>query len=171
MLKTGDPMDPATDISVMIDEENAGRVEAWVQEAVADGAEILCGGKRAGGFYEPTVMTNTKPGMKVCCNEIFGPVVVLEPVENIAEAVSFVNQGCFGLQAGIFTDSQREIDYAFEHLEVGGVIVNDVPTFRVDHMPYGGIKDSGFGREGVKYAMLDMLEPKLLVKGKYQETV
>lgn len=163
-LKAGDPMDPATDISVMIDEENARRVENWVNEAVEGGAEILFGGQRNGGFYEPTVITNTKPGMNVCCSEIFGPVVVLEPVESISEAADRINEGCFGLQAGIFTDSISEMNYAFEHLDVGGVIVNDVPTFRVDHMPYGGIKDSGFGREGVKYAMLDMLEPKLLVK-------
>lgn len=165
MLKAGDPVDPATDISVMIDEENAMRVESWVQEAVDEGAEILCGGRRNGCFYEPTVVTNTKPGMNVCCSEIFGPVVVIEPVETISEAVDYVNQGCFGLQAGIFTDSLSEMDYAFENLQVGGVIMNDVPTFRVDHMPYGGIKDSGLGREGVRYAMMDMLEPKLLVKG------
>ncbi|HOW30325.1 MAG TPA: aldehyde dehydrogenase family protein [Bacteroidales bacterium] len=167
VLKTGDPMDPATDISVMIDEENACRVESWVLEAVEGGAEILCGGRRNGGFYEPTVVTQTKPGMNVCCSEIFGPVVVIEPVESIRDAVGQINQGCFGLQAGIFTDSLAEMNYAFEHLEAGGVIVNDVPTFRVDHMPYGGIKNSGLGREGVRYAMFDMLEPKLLVRNKY----
>lgn len=170
MLKAGDPMDPATDISVMIDEENAGRVDSWVREAVEGGSEILCGGRRIGSYYEPTVITNTKPGMNVCCSEIFGPVVVIEPVDSIRQAVDHVNQGCYGLQAGIFTDSLGEMDFAFENFEVGGVIVNDVPTFRVDHMPYGGIKDSGYGREGVKYAMADMLEPRLLVKGKYSKS-
>jgi acyl-CoA reductase-like NAD-dependent aldehyde dehydrogenase len=165
-LKTGNPMDPATDLSVMIDEDNARRVETWVNEAVEGGAKILCGGKRQGGFYEPTVITNTKSGMNVCCREVFGPVVVLEPVASVVEAVERINKGCFGLQAGIFTDSLTEMNYAFEHIAVGGVIVNDVPTFRVDHMPYGGIKDSGLGREGVRYAMLDMLEPKLMVKSR-----
>jgi acyl-CoA reductase-like NAD-dependent aldehyde dehydrogenase len=163
-LREGDPMDPETEISVMIDEENAARVDAWVKEAVAGGARVLCGGKRRGAYYEPTVLTGTTIDMKVCALEVFGPVVTLEPYDTFEEAVALVNHGRYGLQAGVFTHDLREMDFAFNHLEVGGVILNDVPTFRVDHMPYGGIKESGLGREGVKYAMLDMLEPKLLVK-------
>ncbi len=163
-LKTGDPLDPATDISVMIDEENAIRVETWVNEAVSAGAEILCGGHRMGGFYEPTVITRTKPGMKVCDCEIFGPVVTVEPFSEFDQAVDNVNDSLYGLQAGVFTNEIGEMNQAFNRLRVGGVIINDVPTFRVDHMPYGGIKNSGFGREGVKYSITEMMEPKLLVK-------
>lgn len=163
-LRQGDPLDPDTEISVMIDEANARRVEAWVEEAVAEGARVLCGGNRRGTFYEPTVLTNTRREMKVCALEIFGPVVTLEPYDDFSDAVASVNNGRFGLQAGVFTNDLREMDFAFNTLDTGGVIINDVPTFRVDHMPYGGIKDSGLGREGVKYAIFDMLEPKILVK-------
>lgn len=163
-LRSGDPLDPETEISVMIDEENAIRVEQWVAEAVAGGAEVLCGGVRRGTYYEPTVLTRTRNDMKVCALEIFGPVVTLEPYDAFEEAVAMVNDSRYGLQAGVFTNDIREMDYAFNHLETGGVIINDVPTFRVDHMPYGGIKESGLGREGVKYAILDMLESRLLVK-------
>ncbi|HRZ41509.1 MAG TPA: aldehyde dehydrogenase family protein [Bacteroidales bacterium] len=164
MLQQGDPLDPETEISVMIDQGNAIRVEEWVAEAVAGGAEVLCGGVRRGTFFEPTVLTGTRNHMKVCALEVFGPVVTLEPYDTFEEAVAIVNHSRYGLQAGVFTQNIREMDYAFNHLEVGGVIINDVPTFRVDHMPYGGVKESGLGREGVKYAMLDMLEPRLLVK-------
>jgi glyceraldehyde-3-phosphate dehydrogenase (NADP+) len=163
-LKTGDPLDPTTDVSVMIDEENAIRVQNWVDEAVTGGAEILCGGKRQGGMYEPTVITKTKAEMKVCSLEIFGPVVTLEPYDDFKAAVSEVNNSQFGLQAGVFTNHISEMNYAFEHIEAGGVIINDVPTFRVDHMPYGGLKNSGFGREGVKYSIIEMMEAKLLVR-------
>jgi acyl-CoA reductase-like NAD-dependent aldehyde dehydrogenase len=163
-LKSGDPLDPGTDVSVMIDEENAIRVENWVKEAVSSGAEILCGGHRNGGLYEPTVITGTNPEMKVCALEIFGPVVTLEPYTTFEEAVSEINNSQYGLQSGVFTNEISEMNHAFEKLHVGGVIVNDVPTFRVDHMPYGGVKNSGFGREGVKYSIMEMMEPKLLVK-------
>jgi acyl-CoA reductase-like NAD-dependent aldehyde dehydrogenase len=163
-LKPGNPLDPATDMAVMIDEANAIRVENWINEAVKGGAKILIGGKRGNSFMQPTVITDSKEDMQVCAAEVFGPVVVIEPVETFTEAVERVNSGRFGLQAGVFTDSITEMNLAFNHLKVGGVIINDVPTFRVDHMPYGGIKDSGSGREGVKYAILDMMEPKLLVK-------
>lgn len=164
LLKRGEPNDPATEISVMIDENNAKRVEAWVNDAIADGAKILHGGKRQGTYFEPTIITNTKSEMNVCRLEIFGPVVTIEKFDNFEEGIAAINDSDYGLQAGVFTDTIQEINYAFNHLNVGGVINNDVPTFRVDHMPYGGIKNSGFGREGVKYAMRDMLEPKLLVK-------
>jgi glyceraldehyde-3-phosphate dehydrogenase (NADP+) len=162
-LKYGDPLDPETQISVMIDEANAKRVESWVDEAVKSGARILCGGRRQGAFYEPTALTDTDRAMKVNCLEVFGPVVTVEPYTTFADAVAMVNDTNFGLQAGVFTGDMKEINHAFHNLEVGGVIINDVPTFRVDHMPYGGIKDSGLGREGVKYAILDMMEPKILV--------
>lgn len=163
-LKQGDPTDPDTDISVMIDEENAIRVESWVNEAVASGAKILCGGKRKGTYFEPTIITNTKPEMKVSGFEIFGPVVCIEPFSSFTDAISSVNNSVYGLQAGVFTNNTKETNYAFNNLEVGGVMINEVSLFRVDHMPYGGVKDSGFGREGLKYAICEMLEPRLLVK-------
>ena len=163
-LKFGAPDDPSTDISVMIDEANALRVEEWVNEAVKDGAEVLFGGKRNETYFEPTIITNTKNEMKVCSLEVFGPVVTIEKYTNFSDAVKNVNDSEYGLQAGVFTNGIDEMNQAYNELEVGGVIVNDVPTFRVDHMPYGGIKNSGFGREGVKYSIFEMLEPKLLVK-------
>ncbi|HRW62113.1 MAG TPA: aldehyde dehydrogenase family protein [Bacteroidales bacterium] len=163
-LKFGVPENPDTDISVMIDEENAMRVEQWVNEAVSDGAVILYGGKRNGAYFEPTIVTNTKNEMKVCALEIFGPVVVIEKFENFNQAILSINESQYGLQAGVFTDSISEMNQSLNELEVGGIIVNDVPTFRVDHMPYGGVKNSGFGREGVKYAIHEMMEPRLMVK-------
>lgn len=163
-LKHGDPQDPATEVSSMIDNENADRVEQWLHEAVEQGAKVLLGGRKRGSFFEPTIVTNTNNKMKVVCEEIFGPVITIEMYSDFKEAVKMVNDTTFGLQAGVFTNNVKEIDYAFEHLDVGGVIINDVPTFRADHMPYGGIKDSGLGREGVKYAIMDMMEAKILVK-------
>ena len=163
-LRKGQPLNLNTDISSMIDEKNAIRVEEWVNEAVNAGAKVLLGGKREGSFFPPTVLTNTTNSMKVCAQEVFGPVVTLEPYSDFHEAVNLINQSEFGLQAGVFTNLIDEMNLAFNELRVGGVIINDVPTFRVDHMPYGGIKNSGFGREGLKYAMLEMLEPRLLVK-------
>ncbi|OFX18110.1 MAG: aldehyde dehydrogenase [Bacteroidetes bacterium GWA2_31_9] len=163
-LKFGNPLDNETDVTSMIDEPNAIRVENWVNEALNDGAKVLSGGKRNETFFEPTIITNTKNDMKVCCNEVFGPVVIIEKYTDFAKAVELINNTEFGLQAGIFTNTISEMDYAFENIECGGVLINETPTFRVDHMPYGGIKDSGFGREGVKYAILEMMEPKILVK-------
>jgi len=162
-LKMGSPFSADTDISSMIDEANAIRVESWVQDAVKDGAKILCGGKRTGAAFEPTVLIDTKPEMNVCCMEIFGPVVTLEKFSDYRQAIQQVNDSRFGLQAGVFTDSLDHMKYAFNTLDVGGVMINEVPTFRVDHAPYGGIKDSGLGREGVKYAMMDYMEMKILV--------
>ena len=164
-LKYGDPLSPDTDITSMIDENNAIRVEQWIGEAVNAGAHILIGGKRKGTYVEPTVMTQAGPGMKIYDEEAFGPVVTLHPFETFEEAVRNVNNSRYGLQAGVFTNDIRELDLAFNQLEVGGVIHNDTPIFRADHMPYGGVKDSGLGREGVRYAILDMLEPRILVKG------
>lgn len=165
-MKQGSPDKPDTEISAMIDEHNATRVEAWVNEAVESGARVLVGGKRHGTFYEPTVLTNTQTEMKVCALEVFGPVVSVEPINRFTDAIELINNSEYGLQAGVFTDSLSEMNHAYNKLEVGGVIINDVPTFRVDHMPYGGIKNSGMGREGIRYAMHEMTEPKLLVKDK-----
>ncbi len=167
MLKEGHPDDAETDVSSMIDEGNAMRVEAWVNEAVEGGAKVMCGGKRKGTYYTPTILTNTNSEMKVCGLEVFGPVVSVEKYTDFKDAITQVNNSDFGLQAGVFTNKIDEMNYAFNELEVGGVMLNDVPTFRVDHMPYGGVKNSGFGREGVKYAIHEMLEPKLMVKDKY----
>jgi len=163
-LKVGNPADVNTDISVMIDEENAARVEEWIEEAEHAGAEIICGGRRLGCFVQPTVLTGTDRNMKVRSKEVFGPVVCIEKYKTIDEAIQLSNDSEFGLQAGIFTNEIKEMNQAYQQLEVGGVIINDVPSFRVDHMPYGGIKNSGVGREGVKYAIHEMLEPKLLVR-------
>lgn len=163
-LKVRDPEDPECDVSNMIDEASAERVEAWIEEARDQGARVLTGGKRNGRFIEPTVLTNTSPDMKVNCEEVFGPVVTLEPFSTFDEAIATVNDSRYGLQAGLFTKEQPKIDHAFRKLQVGGLVVNDVPAFRVDHMPYGGIKDSGFGREGLKYAIREMMEPRILVK-------
>jgi acyl-CoA reductase-like NAD-dependent aldehyde dehydrogenase len=163
-LKQGDPASEETDVSNMIDEENAIRVERWINEAVQQGAKILLGGTRNRSFVEPSVITNTNTKMKVCSEEAFGPVVIIEKYKTFSEAIEFVNDSAFGLQAGVFTNNAREIDQSFNKIETGGVIINDVPAFRVDHMPYGGIKDSGQGREGVKYAIMDMMEAKILVR-------
>lgn len=162
--KIGKAEEPDTDISAMIDEENAIRVEDWINIAVKDGAKILLGGKRNGAVIEPTILTNTKKEMNVCKMEIFGPVVIIEKFKDFNEAVNLVNDSEYGLQAGVFTNSIDEMNYAFREIEAGGVMINEVPTFRVDQMPYGGIKNSGFGREGIKYAITEMMEPKLLVK-------
>lgn len=162
-LKIGDPELPDTDFSVLIDQANARRIEAWVEEAIQQGARVVTGGTRKDGLYAPTVLTNTSRDMKVCSREAFAPVVVIEQFTDFKEAVAAINDSDFGLQAGVFTNDYRKIHYAFLNLEVGGVLINEVPTFRADHMPYGGIKDSGLGREGPKYAIQDMLEAKVLV--------
>lgn len=164
LLNIGDPNNINTDFSVMINEENNNRVLKWIEESVKCGAKILYGGKLINGIIQPTIITNTNTSMKVNCEEVFGPVVIIEKVEDCNTAIQQLNNTSYGLQAGIFTDSMQDVNLAFDQLDVGGVIVNDVPTFRVDHMPYGGVKNSGFGREGVKYAIMDMLEPKILVK-------
>lgn len=163
-LKAGNPEDSATDVGVMIDEANAKRVEEWVNEAVAAGAKVVCGGRREQTYYHPTVLTGTNSKMKVCSEEIFGPVVTIEQYDNFSDAIRMINETRFGLQAGVFTNDLHEMEVAFSEIQTGGVILNDVPNFRVDHMPYGGIKDSGLGREGVKYSIHDMLEARILVK-------
>ncbi len=161
-LKSGDPSDDNTDLSPMINEAAAIRAEAWIQEAVGAGAQIIIGGKRDGTCLEPTVLTHTKPEMNVNAEEVFAPIVTIEKYHDFIEAVEKVNDSRFGLQAGVFTQHVRRIFHAYEHLEVGGLIVNDIPTYRTDHMPYGGVKDSGIGREGVRYAIEEMTELKLM---------
>lgn len=158
-----DPFENASEFSVMIDETNAKRVEEWVQEAVKDGAKCLFGGQRIGSYMQPTILTNVPKGQKVLAEEVFGPVVVLESFEDIEDAISSVNDSRWGLQAAIFTNELTELKQAFAYLNVGAVIHNRSTTFRVDEMPYGGVKDSGFGREGGKWGFMDYVEPKLLV--------
>lgn len=163
-LISGNPIDAATDISNMIDEANAIRVEKWIHEAIEQGAQLVCGGKRTGSYVEPTILTNCNHTMKVYAEEVFGPVICINKYETIEDAIQQANDTKFGLQCGVFTNDTTELNKCFKQIEVGGVIHNHVPTLRYDQMPYGGVKDSGLGREGVKYAMLDMLEPKILVK-------
>lgn len=163
-LKYGNPLDETTDISNMIDEANAIRIETWVKEAIMQGAQLICGGTRKGSYFEPTILTHCNNTMKVYAEEVFGPVICINSYETIEEAIDLANDTKFGLQCGVFTNDTSELDKCFKHIEVGGVIHNNTPIIRYDHMPYGGVKESGLGREGVKYAMLDMLEPKVLVK-------
>jgi acyl-CoA reductase-like NAD-dependent aldehyde dehydrogenase len=162
-LKCGDPMLESTDIPPLIREQDAVRVAQWISEAVAAGAKLLCGGKRNGSIVEPAVLTGTVPNMRVNCAEIFGPVVTVEPYETFEEALTSINHSDYGLQAGVMTRDAVLIQNAFDVLDVGAVIVGDVPSFRVDQMPYGGVKDSGLGREGLRYSIEDMTERKLMV--------
>ncbi len=161
-LPTGDPLDPATKVGPMVNDREASRVEEWLREAAAGGARIRTGGTRNGRFIAPTVLTETTPQMKVSCQEVFGPVVTVSPFRSWEEALSVMNDSSFGLQAGLFTRDLQRVFQAYETLDVGGVIVNDVPTYRMDSMPYGGVKESGLGREGVKYAIEEMTEVRLL---------
>jgi len=162
-LKMGDPMNEETTLPPMIEKIAAKRTEKWVDEAVKEGARLITGGKRKGSFFEPTLLTETKPAMKVCSDEAFAPVAVVEPYREFEDAVRSVNDSVYGLQAGVFTSDIKRAFYAFNEIEVGGVIINDIPTYRVDHMPYGGVKMSGFGREGIKYAIEEMTEMRLMV--------
>jgi glyceraldehyde-3-phosphate dehydrogenase (NADP+) len=162
-LKTGDPLEDSTDLGPLIRESDAIRASDWVQEAVRGGARLLYGGQRKGPLLEPTVLTGTRPEMKVNCQEIFAPVVTVEPYDDFSEAVRQINSSPYGLQAGVFTRDAKLLFNAYEELEVGGLMAGDVPSFRIDHMPYGGIKESGLGREGLRYAIEEMTEPKLLV--------
>jgi acyl-CoA reductase-like NAD-dependent aldehyde dehydrogenase len=163
-LKSGNPIDTTTDVSHMIDEANAIRVENWINEAIQQGAHLICGGKRTGSYLEPTILTNCNHSMKVYAEEVFGPVICINSYQTIEDAIQQANNTKFGLQCGVFTNDTNELNKCFKQIEVGGVIHNHVPTLRYDQMPYGGVKESGLGREGVKYAMHDMLEPKILVK-------
>ena len=163
-LKAGDPLNPTTEVGPMIDEKETERVQSWIEEAVNAGAKVLTGGRRLGGaLYAPTVLEGAPPDAKVCAEEAFAPLVVVTRFTDFTDALTQVNASVFGLQAGVFTGLLEHALLAFDRLEVGGVIVNDVPTWRVDHMPYGGVKDSGLGREGPRYTIEEMTEPRLLV--------
>lgn len=162
-LKVGDPMEESTDVGPMIDMAAAERAESWLREAVAAGARALAGGRRNGQLFRPTILTDTKPQMKVECQEVFAPLVTVTRYDDFSDALCRVNSTPFGLQSGVFTRDNARIFEAFETIETGGIIINDVPTYRVDHMPYGGMKDSGFGREGIRYAIEEMTELKLMV--------
>jgi acyl-CoA reductase-like NAD-dependent aldehyde dehydrogenase len=162
-LKLGDPLEETTDVGPMITEAAAQRAEEWVNEAVAGGTELLCGGKRQGALFEPTVLTSTHPEQSVNCQEVFAPVVTVEAYDDFAEAIRRVNDTNYGLQAGVFTRDAKLLFHAYDELQVGGVIAGDVPTFRLDHMPYGGVKDSGLGREGLRYAIEEITDRRILV--------
>jgi glyceraldehyde-3-phosphate dehydrogenase (NADP+) len=165
-LKAGDPSDASVTVGPIIDKGHFERISSWVAEAVKGGAQLLSGGQTVDAtrnIYAPTLLTGTDPGMRVSCAEVFGPVAILEPVAGFNEAIAKVNDSTYGLQAGVYTNNFAHVKQAYDELEVGGVIINNVPGFRVDSMPYGGIKDSGLGREGVKYAMEEMSEPRLMV--------
>jgi len=141
----------------------AERLKQWIDAAVAKGANLLCGGELNGAMLQATVLENVPDGCDVIENEAFGPVVVLQQYQSFREGLALINQSRFGLQAGVYTQNINQMFEAWDTLHVGGVIINDVPTFRVDNMPYGGVKDSGLGREGIRAAMLDMTEERVLV--------
>jgi glyceraldehyde-3-phosphate dehydrogenase (NADP+) len=161
-LTVGDPLDPATEVGPMIDESAARRAEAWIAEAVRDGATVVTGGGRRGAVLEPTVLAGTKPEQRVNCEEIFAPVTTVTAYQSFDDALELVNASPYGLQAGIFTRDVSRLMRAWDRLEVGGVMGNEVPTWRIDRMPYGGAKASGLGREGVRYAIEEMTELRLL---------
>ena len=162
-LKGGDPSEESTVVGPLIDQKAADRVEAWIEEAVSQGARVLLGGKRMGSVVEATVLSNVTPTMKVSCQEVFGPVVTVTPYRRFDEAIEMLNGSDYGLQAGVFTQDVNKVFHAFRQLEVGAVLANEIPTFRADHMPYGGVKDSGLGREGLQAAIEEMTEPRFLV--------
>jgi glyceraldehyde-3-phosphate dehydrogenase (NADP+) len=162
-LRQGDPLDAETDLGPMVDEKAALRTQAWVDEAVAMGGRVLLGGKANGTFFAPTILADTPVQARVCSQEAFAPLVVLFRFTDFEDAVRRVNASQYGLQVGIFTNDLANAFAAFEELEVGGVILNDIPTYRIDHMPYGGVKDSGLGREGLRHAIEDMTEIRILV--------
>ena len=162
-LKMGDPKKEDTFIGPMISESEAKRLDKWIQEAVAAGATVLCGGKRNGAMLEATLLENVPRHCAICTEEAFGPVAVLESFDDFDEVLARVNDSAFGLQAGIFTRDLYRAQKAWDVLDVGGAVIGDVPSWRVDNMPYGGVKDSGLGREGIRWAIADMTEERLLV--------
>lgn len=162
-LAVGDPSNQATEVGPMIRPSDAERVESWVKEAVVAGAKLVAGGERDGSMVTPTILSGTAPGMKVRDEEVFGPVVAIEPYDDFEGALAAVNQSKFGLQAGLLTRDSGRILTAYRELEVGALIVGDTPTWRLDPMPYGGVKDSGLGREGIRSAIEEMTEPRMLV--------
>jgi acyl-CoA reductase-like NAD-dependent aldehyde dehydrogenase len=162
-LKSGNPKDDDTFIGPMISEKEASRLEQWVSEAQSAGGRVLCGGKRKGTMFEPTLVEGVKKGEKLREEEAFGPVAILSAFKDFEDALREVNDSRYGLQAGVFTRDIYRAHRAWDVLEVGGVLIGEVPSWRVDHMPYGGVKDSGLGREGIRWSMEDMTEPRLMV--------
>jgi len=162
-LRLGDVLDPATDVGPVVSLDAVERLQAWVDRAVTGGARKLLGGSADGAYMEPTVLTDVDPSAELWCEEAFGPVAAVSTFEDFDEALRAVDDSRFGLQAGLFTNRLDHAWRAFERLHVGGVVVNDAPTYRIDNMPFGGVKDSGLGREGVRWAIEDMTEPRLLV--------
>ena len=162
-LKVGNPLEKDTDVGPMIDEREASRAEEWIKEAVAQGATLLCGGERLGRMLHPTVLSTVHSRMKVMCEEAFAPLVSIVTYDSFEEAVRMVDDSPFGLQAGIYTNDIKKAFYAIDQIDVGGVMVNDSSIFRVDHMPYGGNKMSGLGREGVRFAVEEMTNIKMVM--------
>ncbi len=162
-LVIGNPLDINTDISAMIHEREQHRVIDWIDEAVENGAHVVAGGKVEGNVFLPTILTNVSADSKVSCQEVFAPIVIVNRISTIEEGIAEINNSNYGLQAGIFTNDIRTAFKASKELEVGGVMINDIPTYRVDQMPYGGVKESGTGKEGLKYAVNEMTEMKLVV--------
>ena len=162
-LKVGDPLDAKTDVGPLIDSKAADRVESWIKEAVEAGGKLLCGGKREGLVIAPALLENVPDRCKLSCEEAFGPVATIEKADSRARAIERMGEGVYGLQAGMFTRDLRAILAAWQSLPVGGLIVNDIPTYRSDAMPYGGVRDSGAGREGARYAMEELTELRTLV--------
>lgn len=162
-LKVGDPLDPTTDVGPMVDAGQASRTKRWVDEAVQLGGRVVAGGTQDGAFFAPTVLENVPVEAQVCSNEAFAPLVVVFPFTDFSDAIRQVNDSFFGLQTGVFTNDLGHAWQAFNELEVGGVIVNDIPTYRIDNMPYGGVKDSGLGREGLRWSIEDMTELRIMV--------
>ena len=159
----GDPLLEETDVSALISKKDVERIDMWVQEAIKEGATVLCGGKKQDArIFEPTVLTNVPDHVSVQCQEVFGPLMTVNTFKEFDEAIEQVNNSRYGLQAGVFTNNLFKAMRAIDELEVGGIMINDIPTFRVDHMPYGGVKESGTGREGIKYAIEEMTEMKLV---------
>jgi acyl-CoA reductase-like NAD-dependent aldehyde dehydrogenase len=161
-IRMGNPLDDKTDLGPMVDIESAKRTEGWIKEALDGGAKLLAGGKRRGRMLPPTLLGNVKMSMNVCSQEAFAPLAVVFKYKNFRTMIDQINNSEFGLQAGIFTQRVKDIFYAFKYVETGGVMINDVPTYRADHMPYGGVKMSGMGREGIRYGIEDMTEIKIL---------
>jgi glyceraldehyde-3-phosphate dehydrogenase (NADP+) len=162
-IKLGDPLDRTTDLGPMIDDKAVQRTKSWIEMAKEEGARVIAGGESDGAFLQPTVIENADPASFVCSKEAFAPLVTIAPVKSFGEAIRKINDSDYGLQAGVFTNSLEKALVAFENVDVGGVIINDVPTYRIDHMPYGGVKASGLGREGLKYTIEEMTEPRLMV--------
>jgi glyceraldehyde-3-phosphate dehydrogenase (NADP+) len=162
-IKIGDPLDRTTDLGPMIDRKSLLRTQNWVETASKEGARVLTGGEITENTFSPAVIENADPASFICTKEAFAPLVTISPVKSFGEAIRKINDSDFGLQAGVFTNSLEKALVAYENIDVGGVVINDVPTYRIDHMPYGGVKASGLGREGLKYAIEDMTEPRIMV--------